>query len=279
MLALAPACDAELSLDSVLQGKRCRQSVPECVDGFVCQAGICVVASSQGAAGTGELVEQGGSSGVPNVSVGAVSEASGGNGGAGLGGSGSASLGGSSFGGASLGPADGGSSGPADPDASAPRDGGQGCTVPLFRDRDDDGFGSNAPEDEDVGCPRPGWVTIAGDCFDAQPTLSNSADQVHPGQTGYFFVGYPNGARPRGISFDYDCTGTEEADPTNVPFGAAPNDCGLLVLCAASGFRPDERDGIGVNSLCGSEIVASCDPQNLQCLYSEVATEQPYRCR
>jgi hypothetical protein len=55
-----------------------------------------------------------------------------------------------------------------------------GCSpVTLYRDRDGDGFGSDAPEDVVQGClPMPGFALEGGDCHDAQPTMRDPAGAV-----------------------------------------------------------------------------------------------------
>jgi hypothetical protein len=67
-----------------------------------------------------------------------------------------------------------------------------GCTpVPLFRDRDGDGFGSDAPEDATEACgPMTGLALVAGDCHDAPPT----GDDVFPGQSLLAGGALPTGA-------------------------------------------------------------------------------------
>jgi len=170
--------------------------------------------------------------------------------------------------------ADAGSNDPTPPDAAPQLD--AGCTpVPLFRDQDGDGFGSTLETEQAFGCPTPGWVTVGGDCADGVATPFNPVDLAYPGQTGFFFMGYT--ANQGGLSFDFDCSGEEEADDTNLPFEAAP-DCSLGA-CGASGFRLEERPGTGVDSRCGSEIIVSCAPAGPRCRTDEAPTSAPYRCR
>ena len=163
------------------------------------------------------------------------------------------------------------------PDAATT--GGAGCIEqPLFRDRDGDGFGNNS--EQTFGCLEPGWVTRGGDCHDVVSGTFDRPEDVHPGQSQYFFVGYPDATQPRGISFDYDCSLSEDADPGNTPLGLAL-DCNQLGNdCAGSGFVPAERGGPGIDSRCGSEIVRSCSSSGPgQCSSFESATEQVFRCR
>ena len=165
----------------------------------------------------------------------------------------------------------------APPDAAAPRD--PGCSEQaLFRDHDGDGFGNNS--EQSFGCPTPGWVTLGGDCHDVVAGTFDRPEDVHPEQTEYFFVGYPDPTKPRGISFDYDCSRAEDADPSNTPLALAADCAQLGNDCAGSGFVPDERGGPGIDSRCGSEIVRSCSSSGPgQCSSFESATDQVFRCR
>jgi len=279
LLALS-ACEPVISRSSALEGKACRAAEPACLPGYSCQAGLCVAGSTPGAetaaAGSASRLDS-------NVEVPVIDESdrNGGRGGApstdfttdvdapvGSAGSGALTPGAPDAGGAGVSNA---------PDAATTGD--AGCTAQqLFRDRDGDGFGNNSEQSFD--CPTPGWVTRGGDCHDVVAGTFDKPEDVHPGQSEYFFVGYPDPTKPRGISFDYDCSLAEEADPSNTPLALAL-DCNQLGdSCAGSGFVPDERGGQGIDSRCGSEIVRSCSPSGPgQCSSSESATEQVFRCK
>jgi hypothetical protein len=134
-------------------------------------------------------------------------------------------------------------------DASKPPDSEDaGCASPhaYYRDADGDGFGSDVSK-QFCGAPVAGWVTMSGDCDDAEKS-------VFPGQTAYFGTPYSKS----GIdSFDYDCSGREEPDPATA--GAAP-DCPALelLLCTGAGFATSGRTGTGVDPTCGSAELLTC---------------------
>ena len=170
------------------------------------------------------------------------------------------------------------------PDASVPL-GDSGCLrVPLYRDRDGDGYGSSLPEDEELGCALEGYVTLPGDRNDESSGFFDRAELVHPGQTEFFGFSYEDESKPGGVSFDFDCSGAEEADPDNSPSGAPP-DCASVVAildCSGQGFRDEGRTGPGIIGQCGSELIISCSVQNVtQCVAVEavVAIGNPFSCR
>jgi hypothetical protein len=75
---------------------------------------------------------------------------------------------------------------------------------PYYADGDGDGFGAGAKTGE--ACNAPAGSSLAlGDCLD-------SNDKVKPGQGSFFFTGYTSAAGK--LSYDYDCNGTEENEPT-----------------------------------------------------------------
>jgi hypothetical protein len=148
----------------------------------------------------------------------------------------------------------------------------------LFRDRDGDHFGSGEGEPR---CPSEGWVPQGGDCLD---TDDSQARDVHPGQLAFFAEGYPRPDQPGEISFDYDCSGFEEADPANTR--AAPGDetdCNSaspgFVCASLNGMRTVLRAGASVNAECGSKILLTCERRNSQCVSGSVdRTSDPSRC-
>lgn len=111
---------------------------------------------------------------------------------------------------------------------------------------------------------------MGGDCNDDD-------DRVSPEPTPNDYQPSAYTAPSGSESFDYDCSGTEESDPTQL--GAAP-DCSLLTLnCAGRrGYLPTGRSGAGINPLCGSTTVRLCVAAALGC---SAATESvlPHRCR
>jgi hypothetical protein len=155
------------------------------------------------------------------------------------------------------------------------------CTKLLFfRDRDGDGYGSDAEGESELRCPAEGWAARGGDCFDADPSVEIHAAEVHPGQTAFFSEGYPRQGQPGEVSFDYDCVRGEEADPSSraAPLGdcssATPPSCGTF-----AGTVRSERSGPGVNALCGSGLVQVCNQIGAdQCQPQVLAAPDAFRC-
>jgi hypothetical protein len=146
-----------------------------------------------------------------------------------------------------------------------------GCARPTvyYADKDKDGHGSAATSA--VGCSPPAtgtWVATATDCNDDD-------SRVHPGQAAYFAVGYRTASGSS--SFDYDCSGSENEDPSQAK---APANCGLLslALCAGEGYAATARVGQGLSPYCGSSDWRICRGVLLCENVTEVADE-PFRCR
>lgn len=251
------ACDTEL--DPSPEGLACRARAPRCLPGYVCSASErCVPEGSAGLGGAGGAGEAGG----------------GGDAGAPPGPAGGAA-------GSALDAGSGGYRYDAGPgldalDASVLPD-AAGCDAPvlLFRDEDEDGFGVTAQAV--VGCPEVRWAPQGGDCRDDLP-------EVHPGQTELFETGYVDPTRPQagGLSFDYDCDFVETAAPGVAP---APT-CDELLTCEGSGYVAvnPARTGPGINGLCGSTELATCQSRAVPLLGLTCATEPlsgaaPARCR
>jgi len=258
LLALAASCEPELSLEEALRGRPCGEA-DECVDGYECgPAGICVPRGSLGPAGAG-----GSSNGGNGNDAAAGGSTNGGAGNAGANAGGAAGVTSTDSGGTSSSGAGG-----AEPDASVapePPDAGpvgdSGCTlIPIFRDRDGDGYGGVLPEDQDLACSPPeGWVSVGGDCFEGPPTIQGTdvPERVHPDQSEYFPFGYhfiPGELTL--VSFDYDCDGREDPPPDG--FGLAPDCSQLSVPCPGAGYEDTGRTGSGVNPACGSELFITC---------------------
>jgi hypothetical protein len=127
----------------------------------------------------------------------------------------------------------------------------------------------------------PGYATQAGDCLDAEATPENRANLVNPGVTDFFGVGY---LTPAGESFDYDCDGQEEADP-NQSGRTGSLDCSQEVFlegCNSDAvYLPTERSGLGVSPICGSDVLALCNPvaSSRECVQQNLPTSNPLRCR
>ncbi|HEU4579040.1 MAG TPA: hypothetical protein VFS67_12340 [Polyangiaceae bacterium] len=262
------ACDPEHTLTEVLQNKDCSNAEPPCVSPYVCHPVTykCVMPEALpdagGAAGSSsDDLSPAGAGGAPQELSTTMDPVAGGQSGA----AGSESL-----------VAGAGGLGSMDPPVV---DTDAGCDIQLFRDVDGDGYGS--PDSGSMrGCPRAGWVERGDDCFDAEVTEQNRANQVHPEQAGFFDRGY---ALPSGdISFDYDCSGQEEPDPNNTRVGAAgnctttaANACGM-----ATGFVPIARSGSGINDLCGSTQLQICmqQLQAAQCVLGALGRVDPFQC-
>jgi hypothetical protein len=145
------------------------------------------------------------------------------------------------------------------------------CTTDVYwyADRDGDGYGTTESK---YTCPKPPgeWAVLSGDCDDERP-------DVHPDQSKYFGVPYK---KPDNTdSFDYDCSGLEDPNPS---LTLAPEDCGLLklALCgSSSGYETNNRVGPGINAWCGSTTIRVCEPTLLLCQTSERLDEPPFTCR
>jgi hypothetical protein len=147
-----------------------------------------------------------------------------------------------------------------------------GCDTPVvfYPDADADGFGRDSAAVVACEPPLQGlWTTKPGDCNDDNP-------DVHPEQTQYFSLGYVTTSG--GLSFDYDCSGSEQSDPSQ--YGGAPS-CGGLSLgnCSGQGYVATSRTGPGLNALCGSLRMRKCQPDLLVCGAETFDISQAHRCR
>jgi hypothetical protein len=145
-----------------------------------------------------------------------------------------------------------------------------GCTSPttFYPDADKDTFGRSTGTV--IGCAPPAignWSTVGGDCDDDD-------ENVHPKQTTYF--DNPHSTSGGIHSFDYDCSGAEEGDPSQV--GAAPVCSTLSLGCTGTGYVKTSRTGPGVNALCGSTVQSTCKVNVLAC-NAVLVTVSAYRCK
>jgi hypothetical protein len=145
------------------------------------------------------------------------------------------------------------------------------CSAPTtwFPDDDGDTFGRSSGAISACSPPEQGgWVSVGGDCNDDNAS-------VKPSQSSYEPESFT--ANAGGQSFDYDCSGTEESDPSQ--FGAVPS-CGALSLlgCKGSGFVATGRIGPGVNPLCGSTSLVSCVSNGVACQAKTATVSEPHRC-
>jgi hypothetical protein len=156
------------------------------------------------------------------------------------------------------------------------------CAAPTayYRDRDKDGFGTTA--ERVLACVAPSddgeWSTRPGDCRDDLPNVK-PFQAATPDPPKYSGVGYADPVRPQGISFDFDCDGSETADPTNM-YGAAPPCGALSTNCGQIGYLTANpgRNGVGLNAYCGSTVLQICVSQGLNCNPTTAQTT-PFRCR
>jgi hypothetical protein len=146
-----------------------------------------------------------------------------------------------------------------------------GCARPTvyYADKDKDGHGSAATSA--IGCSPPAtgtWVATATDCNDDD-------SRVHPGQAAYFAVGYRTASGSS--SFDYDCSGSENEDPSHTK---APANCGLLSItfCVGEGYAATARVGQGLSPYCGSSEWRICRGV-LLCENATEVADEPFRCR
>jgi hypothetical protein len=137
------------------------------------------------------------------------------------------------------------------------------CRI-SYRDRDGDGFGTDAETTGRCdGTVPAGYSSIGGDCCDDGGNLSLAA-QIHPNQTEYFDAP----ANICGIAWDYDCNGQTD-------FGG--------YTCSSSGdacSNPDMRTpstetsrGTGCvtsGSACGT---AGCESQSVNLVAADCGTD------
>jgi hypothetical protein len=139
--------------------------------------------------------------------------------------------------------------------------------VVWFPDGDGDGYGRSSGQV--ISCTPPtngAWVRRGGDCDDDNKAVS-------PKETDYESSSYTTASNA--TSFDYNCSGVEEPDPTEL--GAAPP-CNSILSCTGSGFAPTMRSGPGVNPLCGSTSKVTCVQGTLSCAAVVTVVSDGYRC-
>ncbi|MEO8178387.1 MAG: hypothetical protein ABI895_06095 [Deltaproteobacteria bacterium] len=240
MTLVAFSCNPGLSLEDALKNKRCSGPAFTCLDGYTCVEDVCVSNAGLPEAGSAGSGSSGGAGGSETIGDGMDTISS---------------------------------------DVPDAADASPGCTpLLLFRDQDRDGFGSALVEAPQTMCPTEGWVNRGGDCLD-EPTADNHAAEVHPEQGDFFTDGYPRPGQPGEISFDYDCSGGEEADPGNTTdrrvgdcASASATNCGL-----ATGVQTNVRPGAGVDDRCGGAMVL-CNNLSLEQCIPEEQTNVIYRC-
>lgn len=161
----------------------------------------------------------------------------------------------------------GGAPGGAGSEASAGEGGGCNASA-WYPDNDGDLYGRSSGKLLSCEAPTTGkWVTAPGDCNDDNQL-------VFPAAPAYMATSFtpPQG----GSSFDYDCSGVEEEDPTQL--GPAPA-CNNALACSGAGFQPTSRTGTGVNPLCGSTTLVTCKKSGLTCTAVVTQVTDGVRCR
>ncbi|MFT3928426.1 MAG: hypothetical protein QM778_38210 [Myxococcales bacterium] len=160
---------------------------------------------------------------------------------------------------------------PATPEPTPTPAPGEPCTAPTnwYADQDGDGYGSG-PAKPSCGAPGKAWAQHTGDCED-------NNRNVHPGQKNFFGDGFVrlDGA----VSFDYDCSGGEEGNPSQ----SIDPKCATTVgpTCSKSGYLKTARAANGANAYCGSKVLESC-ATTLTVVFCKANTETvatPYACR
>lgn len=141
--------------------------------------------------------------------------------------------------------------------------------IAWYRDEDGDGYGTSVTV---FACnpPSSNWSAVPGDCNDTWP-------EVHPGQEKFFGTYYIKSDGT--ASFDYDCSGREDPNPSQT---LAAKDCGALKLALCgdeSGYVTNNRSGEGINPYCGSTVVRACVPSLLVCDTTERDNQPPFSCR
>ena len=114
----------------------------------------------------------------------------------------------------------------------------------------------NLPEHEEFGCALEGYTTVPGDCHDVESSFFDRASQCTLAKRSSSPSATWMKDETGGVSFDFDCSGAEEADPDNSPSGAPPDCASIIAIldCSGQGFRDEGRAGPGIIGQCGSEI-------------------------
>jgi hypothetical protein len=158
-----------------------------------------------------------------------------------------------------------------------------GEPVTYYKDNDGDGFGNDS--ETMAACVPPGlhWATVGGDCRDDLPAVK-PFKAGSPDNPAYSGTGYSDPNQPQGVSFDYDCSGTEDADPSN-SYGVEP-DCSNVLNCTGVGYVAvnPSRTGPGIDPYCGSTSLKRCmllvaNGGPALCSSTLEVTMTPYRCR
>jgi hypothetical protein len=137
-----------------------------------------------------------------------------------------------------------------------------------FKDADNDGVGGSTSMQS---CAAPaGFVSVGGDCLD-----SNS--DVKPTQLQFFATPYINAAGA--TSYDYDCSGIEEASGQEPRFSGTCN--GTCDNYGALPNRVTRAAGAGIDPYCGSTARGYCADNGPPdgCQVQPPTTEPAVTCR
>jgi hypothetical protein len=130
---------------------------------------------------------------------------------------------------------------------------------PYYTDGDNDGVGGGDKVGEACVAPA-GTSLVAGDCVDTNA-------KVKPGQSTYFATGYTTASGV--LSYDYDCNGAEEHDPTK-PVGGC-------TICRVHDYVSVGRPSYPPmhDIYCGSTtVITGCSSASCS-----VSTATPVGCR
>lgn len=152
-----------------------------------------------------------------------------------------------------------------------------GCSASKwYADSDADQFGDDGQTTVACTAPAGHWVLLGGDCNDGN-------EDVHPATSSnpvaFHGTGFENTVGQE--SYDYDCNGHEEGDPSQQEIGA----CSGLTACdqGVQGYvARSDRVGASIDSYCGSTTTVTCGKllNLLICGETSRATSQPpRRCR
>lgn len=229
---------------------------------------LSVACGGEEFSGGGGSAGAGGADSGGNAGVGTSGGSAGSNPGGSGGGSGASGAAGTTAGGAPVGGSAGVGGGVTDSGAGSGGTSVDGCVLrSWYPDHDKDGYGRSSGVVESCEAPEGSYAEQGGDCND-------DAEDVFPGQTQFFGEGYATASGT--LSFDYDCSMSEEGDPSQ--YAAAPPNCTLLMAggCKGQGFVPTNRGGAGQNPLCGSQTLRECNWDMLSCsaLETDIAAKR-----
>lgn len=156
-------------------------------------------------------------------------------------------------------------------DAGPAPDCGTSAGSLWYPDGDEDGYGRSAEAVQSCSKPASGtWASRGGDCKD-------NDRNVHPEQTIYF--GTPYRAANGSDSYDYDCSGSEEGNPSRLALPAGCDGILDVLNCRGMGYLREARTGAGVNPVCGSTRVGTCTAMLLSCTTAMETGKPAYECK